>query len=212
MTMRILILGAGGQGQVLADALRFAAEAGQPVTPVGYLDDDPSLWQCAPLGLPVLGALADWRGIAHDALILGIGANRRRSEPYAELNAAGARFATLRHPTVLVGHDVAVGPGTYIGAYGILAAGTVVGANAIVHGNSVIGHHNVIGDHVHIAPGVHTAGHVIVESGVMVGIGANIIPQQCIGAWSTVGAGALVHRDVAPGVTVAGVPARPLQR
>lgn len=47
MTMRILILGAGGQGQVLADALRFAAEAGQPVTPVGYLDDDPSLWQCA---------------------------------------------------------------------------------------------------------------------------------------------------------------------
>lgn len=143
-----------------------------------------------PLSLPVLGALAAWRDIAHDALILGIGANRRRSELYAELNAGGARFATLRHPTALVGHDVTVGPGSYIGAYVILAAGTAVGANAIVHGNSVIGHHNIIGDHVHIAPGVHTAGHVIVESGVMVGIGANIIPQRCIGAWATVGAGA----------------------
>ncbi len=59
--MRILILGAGGQGQVLADALLFAAEAGQPVTPVGYLDDNPALWQMRPLGLPVLGPLAAWR-------------------------------------------------------------------------------------------------------------------------------------------------------
>lgn len=210
--MRILILGAGGQGQVLADALLFAAEAGQPVTPVGYLDDNSSLWQTKPLGLPVLGALAAWRNIAHDALLLGIGANRRRGELYTALCAEGAWFTALRHPTALVGHDVVVGPGSYIGAYVILAAGTVVGANAIVHGNSVIGHHNVIGDHVHIAPGVHTAGSVSVEAGAMVGIGANVLPQRRIGAWAVVGAGALVQRDVAPGVTVVGVPARPLLR
>jgi sugar O-acyltransferase (sialic acid O-acetyltransferase NeuD family) len=210
--MRILILGAGGQGQVLADAMRFAAEAGHPVTPVGYLDDNPSLWQTTPLGLPVLGALAAWRDIDHDALLLGIGANRRRCELYTTLTAEGAHFTAFCHPTALVGHDVVVGPGSYIGAYVILAAGSVVGANAIVHGNSVIGHHNAIGDHVHIAPGVHTAGSVNIETGAMVGIGANILPQQRIGAWAVVGAGAVVHRDVAPGVTVVGVPARPLQR
>ena len=62
MTMRLLILGAGGQGQVLADALLFAAEAGQPLTPVGYLDDNPSLWRSAPLGSPVLGALVQLSG------------------------------------------------------------------------------------------------------------------------------------------------------
>jgi sugar O-acyltransferase (sialic acid O-acetyltransferase NeuD family) len=210
--LHILILGAGGQGQVLADALLFAAEAGQPVTPVGYLDDNSSLWQTTPLGLPVLGALAAWRDIAHGALLLGIGANRRRGELYTALTAEGAHFTAFRHPTALVSHDVVVGPGSYIGAYVILAAGSVVGANAIVHGNSVIGHHNVIGDHVHIAPGVHTAGSVSVETGAMVGIGANVLPQRRIGAWATVGAGALVQRDVAPGVTVVGVPARPLRR
>ena len=110
--MRILILGAGGQGQVLADAMRFAAEAGQPVTPLGYLDDNPSLWQRAPLGLPMLGALAAWRDIAHDALLLGIGANRRRCELYTTLTAEGAHFAAFCHPTALVGHDVVVGPAT----------------------------------------------------------------------------------------------------
>jgi sugar O-acyltransferase (sialic acid O-acetyltransferase NeuD family) len=205
--LRILILGAGGQGQVLADALLFAAEAGQPVTPVGYLDDNSSLWQATPLGLPVLGPLAAWRDIDHDALLLGIGANRRRGELYAALCAEGAWFTALRHPTAMVGHDVVVGPGSYIGAYVILAAGTVVGANAIVHGNSVIGHHNVIGDHVHIAPGVHTAGQVTVEAGAMVGIGANVLPQRRIGAWATVGAGAVVTRDLPDQVVAVGVPA-----
>ena len=37
------------------------------------------------------------------------------------------------------------------------------------------------------------------------------LPGVCIGAWATVGAGASVVRDVAPGETVVGVPARPLR-
>lgn len=78
--MRILILGAGGQGQVLADALLFATAAGQPLAPVGCLDDNPALWQSASVGLPALGPLASWREVPHDALIRCIGANRRRSE------------------------------------------------------------------------------------------------------------------------------------
>ena len=96
----------------MAATLLFAAEACQPATPVGYLDDNPSLWRSAPLGLPVLGALAAWRDIAHDALLLGIGANRRRCELYTALTAEGAHFAALCHPTALVGHDVVVGPAT----------------------------------------------------------------------------------------------------
>ncbi|HEU67991.1 MAG TPA: sugar acetyltransferase, partial [Candidatus Acetothermia bacterium] len=43
-----------------------------------------------------------------------------------------------------------------------------------------------------------------------VGVGASVIPGVRIGAWSVVGAGAAVIRDVAPGSTVAGVPARSL--
>ena len=209
--MRILILGAGGQGQVIADALLFAAAAGQPLALIGYLDDNPTLWQLRPLGAPVLGPLAAWRETPHDALILGIGANRRRCELYATLTSQGATMATVRHPTAIVGHDVAVGPGCYIGAYVILAAGTVVGANTIIHGNSVIGHHNGIGDHVHVAPGVHTGGAVVMEEGVMLGIGATVMPQRRIGAWAVVGAATLVNRDVAPATTVVGVPGRRLR-
>jgi acetyltransferase-like isoleucine patch superfamily enzyme len=37
-----------------------------------------------------------------------------------------------------------------------------------------------------------------------------VLPRITVGAWSTVGAGAVVTCDVPAGVTVAGVPARPL--
>jgi len=39
-------------------------------------------------------------------------------------------------------------------------------------------------------------------------MGANVIQGRAIGPWSTVGAGAVVIRDLPAGVTAVGVPAR----
>jgi acetyltransferase-like isoleucine patch superfamily enzyme len=47
-----------------------------------------------------------------------------------------------------------------------------------------------------------------VEDGASIGSGAVILGGITIGAGALIGAGAVVTRDVAPGETVAGVPAR----
>jgi UDP-2-acetamido-3-amino-2,3-dideoxy-glucuronate N-acetyltransferase len=47
-----------------------------------------------------------------------------------------------------------------------------------------------------------------VEDGAVIGGGATILPGICIGARATVGAGAVVTRDVPRGATVVGNPAR----
>ena len=208
--MKILIIGAGGQGQVVADAILFAKEAGQKLDAAGYLDDNLELWDKEFLGLPVLGPIRKWREVAHDALIVCIGSNKKRLGIYNELSRQGAVFKDVRHPTAVVGHDVTIGPGSYIGAHVILAAGTVVGCNSIIHGNSVIGHHNFVGDNVHIAPGVNTAGNVEIADGTMVGLGASIMPQCKIGEWSVVGSATLINKDVVAGSKVVGVPFRKL--
>lgn len=52
----------------------------------------------------------------------------------------------------------------------------------------------------------------VVERGASIGSGATILGGVRIGAGATVGAGAVVTKDVAPGTTVAGNPARPLRR
>jgi len=56
------------------------------------------------------------------------------------------------------------------------------------------------------------AGRVIVDNSAFVGIGATIIQNVRIGTDAVVGAGTVVVKDVPPGVTVVGVPARVLKR
>jgi acetyltransferase-like isoleucine patch superfamily enzyme len=51
-------------------------------------------------------------------------------------------------------------------------------------------------------------GDVRIGEGALIGIGAVVLPRVSIGAWSTVGAGAVVTKDVPAGTTVVGVPAR----
>jgi acetyltransferase-like isoleucine patch superfamily enzyme len=57
-------------------------------------------------------------------------------------------------------------------------------------------------------PGATLAGAIIVEDYATIGSGAVILPRIRIGAGAFVGAGAVVTKDVPPGATVIGVPAR----
>jgi acetyltransferase-like isoleucine patch superfamily enzyme len=52
----------------------------------------------------------------------------------------------------------------------------------------------------------------VVEDGASIGSGATLLGGVRIGAGAQVGAGAVVVRDVAPGATVVGNPAAPLER
>ena len=85
----------------------------------------------------------------------------------------------------------------------------------------------VIGDRTQIGHAIYAADHprdaetrrtglefgrpVRIGSDVWVGGGAIILPGITIGDGAVIGAGSVVTRDVGPGVTVAGNPARPRQ-
>ena len=61
-----------------------------------------------------------------------------------------------------------------------------------------------------LAPAVTLAGSVHVGRGADLGTRATCIPGVSVGAWSVIGAGAVVTRDIPDGVTAVGVPARAL--
>lgn len=210
--MKVLIIGAGGHGQVVVDMLLCARDAGSAATPVGYLDDAPAAQGQIRLGLPVLGSLDLVAEVAHDAVIVGIGENRARREIYTRLEQQGERFATAVHPRSVVARDVQIGPGTVVCAGVVVNPGSVIGANVILNTGCTIDHHNRIDDHAHIAPGAHLGGDVVIGAGSLVGIGAIVLPQRRVGSWSVVGAGSSVTRDVPPHSLCAGAPARVLER
>lgn len=60
------------------------------------------------------------------------------------------------------------------------------------------------------AAGAENGRPITIGDDVWIGSGAIILPGVTVGAGAIIGAGAIVTRDVAPGVTVAGNPARPI--
>ncbi len=210
--MQVLIVGAGKHAQVMADILLRMLENGGEENLVGFLDDNPAMTGRGILGLPVLGRTSDLAVISHNAIAVAIGDNDTRRRIFERLRETGERFIVAKHPRAIVAPDVHFGEGSMISPGVVVNTGAEIGRNVILNTGCTIDHHCQIDDHVHIAPGVHMAGEVTVGEGALIGIGATVMPQRRIGAWSVVGAGALVYEDVPDRVVVLGVPAKIVRR
>lgn len=209
---RVIIVGAGGHGQVVADVLSAAAQHGATVRPVGYVDDDSALVGRRFGELTVLGRLDALTQIPHEGIVVAIGDNAIRRSVFERLESQGEQPVVARHPSSIVADTVRIGRGTMICAGVIVNVATSIGSNVILNTGCSIDHHNDIGDHVHIAPGVRCGGDVTIGTETLVGIGAIVMPGCSVGAASVVGAAACVTKPIPSGQTVVGIPARPFVR
>lgn len=205
---RVLILGAGGHGQVVADVLAAAHQAGSPAFPLGFLDDDERLVGHTIQGLPVFGPLSALAIVEHEAAIVAIGDNRRRAALFDALVAARERLETAIHPRAILAAGVRIGAGTVICAGAIVNPEAVIGANAILNTASTVDHHCTVGDHAHLGPGVHLGGRVRIGSLALLGVGVSVAPGASVGSGAILGAGAAVVRDIPAWTIAVGVPAR----
>lgn len=208
MKLPVLILGAGGHSKVLIHSLRCV---GAEIH--GILDRDPAKKGFEILGAKVLGDeefLGRWDPKSVELVngVGSIGGSNARKLIFQKMKAKGFSFVTVVDPGAIVATDVQLGEGAQVMAGAVIQPGTRIGANSIINTRSAVDHDCEIGSHAHIAPGCTLSGGVRVQEGAHLGTGTSVIQGVVIGAGAVVGVGSAVVGDIAPGVTVFGVPAR----
>lgn len=97
-------------------------------------------------------------------------------------------------------------------AFGLMVMVDVFYPEKITVGeNSVIGYNTTILAHEYLIH-EYRLGEVIIGENVLIGANTTILPGVTIGDGAVVAAGAVVHKDVAPGAFVGGNPLRELTR
>lgn len=198
-----IIVGAGGHGRVLADALRLEGRA-----VAGFVDPDSAQTSAGP---PILGdddALKDWPDCG---LVNGIGGPlgadlRRRVQ--SRLEGEGRRFSGVRHPSAIVAASARLDPTVQLLARSVVQPGATLAAGVIVNTGAIVEHDCVVGAFTHCAPGSILCGGVTVGAGCHIGAGAVIREGVRLADRIVVGAGAVVVRDcLDAGALLLGVPA-----
>lgn len=201
MNRRIVIVGASGNGKVIADIAKRNGYAD-----IVFLDDNELRKECN--GYPVVGTSKDADRYADCDFIVAIGNARIRQEIQTRLAETGISFATLIHPNAVIGENVSFGEGTVVMAGAVINPCVKIGRGCIVNTCASVDHDCEIADFVHVSVGAHVAGTVKIGEGTWLGIGAVVSNNLNIASQCTIGAGAVVVKDITETGIYIGVPAR----
>lgn len=189
-TLDVVILGAGGHGQALADVI----EATRQFRIFGYLDDfQPK--GASVRGYPVVGNFQAVPEFVSDtvAFAIGIGqikSSRPRQELFQSVRSAGGQLPVIVSPHSYVSPNSTIGSGTVVFHGAIVNVGAVIGENCIINSMALIEHDVRVEDHCHVSTGARVNGGARIGASSFIGSSAIVIQEQEVAANSIVPAGA----------------------
>ena len=207
-------MGTGGHAQEIADAVA----ASMAVSVDDAISNLHCIGRVGPEAQFVGGRLSTpWLG--EDAIlaelprsvrfVLGVGAPPLRRALWEQVSGLGfLPVPAVRHRTSVVSRDLDAAAGCVIASLVGITNNVRLDAGVLIQQGASIGHEATIGRFSAINPNAAISGRVRIGEGVMIGAQAVVLEGRAIGDGARVGAGAVVTRDVPPGATVVGNPAR----
>jgi sugar O-acyltransferase (sialic acid O-acetyltransferase NeuD family) len=213
----IAIYGAGGFAREVAWLVEACNSSSEAYRVVCLIDDNEAVQGKVLNGIPVVEMMAAKNQFPEAKVVGAIGNPKIRELLMEKAAAAGFGFETIIHPRTERSQWIEIGLGTVICAGNILTTNITLGQHVQINLDCTIGHDVVMGEYATLAPGVHVSGWVRLGRRVYIGTGATIIngtreKPLLVGDDAVIGAGACVTKSVPEGITVVGVPAKPLQR
>jgi sugar O-acyltransferase (sialic acid O-acetyltransferase NeuD family) len=158
----------------------------------------------------VIGTIAEFYPAREDVLICAINNPRAKLAICEQMRAKEGKFINVIHPTACIGPRTKVGQGVFFARFSGTTVDAYIGDFVIINSHSGCGHDAVIEDGCTLSSYCDITGHAYLERGVFLGSHASVMPGIRVGEFAVVGAGSVAFRNVKPGQTVVGVPAKVL--
>lgn len=204
MDRKVVIIGAGGHGKVVADIVRASGDI-----VIGFLDDGKEAGTFLE-HYRILGKTADYEQYRDAEFVIAIGNGALREKIACAMK--NVRFYTAIHPRAAVSSlCTRIGEGTVIMPNAVVNACATVGAHCIINTAAVVEHDAYVGNYSHVAVGAKLSGSVTVGEHSWIGVGAAVSNDVVIGSGCMIGAGAVVVKDILESGTYVGVPAKKIK-
>jgi sugar O-acyltransferase (sialic acid O-acetyltransferase NeuD family) len=210
----LVIVGAGGLGREIALLVTQLNEVEEPIWDLRGFYDDRAPATPTVGGLPYLGTIAELNATTRPlAVAVAVGSSASRAAVVSRLASPQLSFPALVHPQVALqpAQRIALGEGCLVQRGCILTCDITLGRFVLLNLGCTLGHDSVLEDFCSLMPHANVGGAAHLETGVYLGTNVTVIHQVRVGAQTTVGAGAVVVRDLPAGCTAVGVPAKAIK-
>ncbi len=199
---KLVIIGAGSLGVMTLDAA--LNEGNYTLDQISFIDDGKEIDEKI-YGVPVIGGIDIIKNLASNELdfVIAIANNefRKKIVKMYDLN-----YVNIIHPTAVISKFAKVGKGNIILPNVSIDPETIIQSHVIINKNTSLGHNVEMKDFSQVSPGCQLGG--VVGEGTFIGLGATILPNIKVGKHSTIGAGAVVTKDIPDYCTAVGMPAK----
>ncbi len=144
---------------------------------------------------------------SHEAII-AIGDSKIRRKIIEKEISKDFVFASLIHPTVLIGKNVSIGKGVTINAYSVLPCDIYIGDFCQLDFFTRVGHDSIFRNYVTTAAGVMISGGNLIGENVFLGTNSSTKENISIVSDTIIGAAAFVSKNINVSGTYVGVPAK----
>lgn len=207
----LIIMGAGGCGREVYEWVKDINEIECRWDRFSFLDYDEHLLDEKGCDAQIIGNDENYVIREDDEFVCAIGSGSLRKKVIDKMEAKGAKFINIIHPTAVIGDSVKLMDAVILYPYCVLSADVVIGKGCIINMNSVVAHDVVMGEYCTLSNNCDIAGECMIGKDVFMGVGAHIIPRIKVEDHAFICAGSTVMTRVKNGAKMFGTPAKRLQ-